>query len=114
MKPHSAGQGREIGVNIGGGVYEVYLPPERANNLRDSGRRSSFAVHWLGQYFRSLDETNAGGLATLQDALKRVEAELATAKESMPGLGDYMTMIQLHVGKTLVCCESVKLAAGAL
>ena len=48
---------------------------------------------------RNLDQGNAGGLATLQDALKRVEAELATAKESMPGLGDYMTTIQLHVGK---------------
>jgi hypothetical protein len=50
-------------------------------------------------HVRSLDEANAGGMATLQDALKRVEAELSTEKESMPGLGDYMTTIQLHVGK---------------
>jgi hypothetical protein len=50
-------------------------------------------------HVRSLDEANASGLATLQAALKRVEAELATEKESMPGLGDYMTTIQLHVGK---------------
>jgi hypothetical protein len=38
-------------------------------------------------------------LAALQDSLKRVQAELAAAKESAPGLGDYMTTIQLHAGK---------------
>ena|GEM_PF-488257 len=50
-------------------------------------------------HVRSLGEPNASGLAALQDSLKRVQAELATAKESMPGLGDYMTTIQLHAGK---------------
>jgi hypothetical protein len=53
----------------------------------------------LDRQVRSHGEPNGGGLAALQDSLKRVEAELATAKESMPGLGDYMTTIQLHVGK---------------
>jgi hypothetical protein len=53
----------------------------------------------LDSRVRSHGEPNGGGLAALQDSLKRVEAELATAKESMPGLGDYMTTIQLHVGK---------------
>ncbi|HEY6364618.1 MAG TPA: hypothetical protein VI585_07480 [Candidatus Binatia bacterium] len=50
-------------------------------------------------HVRSLDEASAGELAKLQDTLKGVEAELATEKNSMPGLGDYMTTIQLHVGK---------------
>jgi hypothetical protein len=53
----------------------------------------------LDSRVRSHGEPNGVGLAVLQDSLKRVEAELATAKESMPGLGDYMTTIQLHVGK---------------
>ena len=34
-------------------------------------------------HVRSLGEPNASGLAALQDSLKRVQAELATAKESM-------------------------------
>ena len=53
----------------------------------------------LDSQVRSLGEPNASGLAALQDSLKRVQAELTTAKESMPGLGDYMTTIQLHAGK---------------
>jgi hypothetical protein len=53
----------------------------------------------LDSQVRSLSEPGAGGLPALQDSLKRVQAELATAKESMPGLGDYMTTIQLHAGK---------------
>jgi Skp family chaperone for outer membrane proteins len=53
----------------------------------------------LDSRVRSHGEPNGGGLAALQDSFKRVQAELATAKESMPGLGDYMTTIQLHVGK---------------
>jgi hypothetical protein len=50
-------------------------------------------------HVRSLDEASADGLTKLQDTLKKVETELATEKNSMPGLGDYMTTIQLHVGK---------------
>jgi hypothetical protein len=53
----------------------------------------------LDSRVRSHGEPNGGGLAALQDSLKRVQAELTTAKESMPGLGEYMTTIQLHVGK---------------
>jgi hypothetical protein len=40
-----------------------------------------------------------GGIAALQESLKRVEAELAGAKDMAPGLGEYMTTIQLHAGK---------------
>ena len=50
-------------------------------------------------HVRSLDEASADELATLQDGLKHVEAELATERELVPGLGDYMTTIQLHAGK---------------
>jgi Skp family chaperone for outer membrane proteins len=53
----------------------------------------------LDSRVRSHGEPNGDGLAALQDSLKQVQADLATAKESMPGLGDYMTTIQLHVGK---------------
>jgi hypothetical protein len=35
----------------------------------------------------------------VQESLKRVQADLATAKELAPGLGEYMTTIQLHAGK---------------
>src|SRR5215467_1398130 len=38
-------------------------------------------------------------IASLQDALKRAQADLASAKESAPGLGEYMTTIQLHAAK---------------
>jgi hypothetical protein len=48
---------------------------------------------------RSLGEPGSGGSASLQDSLKRVQADLAVAKELAPGLGEYMTTIQLHAGK---------------
>ena len=38
-------------------------------------------------------------LTTLQDSLKRTQADLASSKELAPGLGEYMTTIQLHAGK---------------
>jgi hypothetical protein len=40
-----------------------------------------------------------GGVAALQESLKRLQAEVAVAKELAPGLGEYMTTIQLHAGK---------------
>lgn len=48
---------------------------------------------------RTLAEANGGGLVALQDSLKSVRTELRTAKELAPGLGEYMTTIQLHAGK---------------
>jgi hypothetical protein len=58
-----------------------------------------FRLLSLDGRLRSLGEPNSAGLASLQDSLKRVQAELATAKELAPGLGEYMTTIQLHAGK---------------
>jgi len=48
---------------------------------------------------RSSGAPNSVGVAALSESLKRVQAELATTKELAPGLGEYMTTIQLHAGK---------------
>ena len=53
----------------------------------------------LGREVQGLRDKNNRELATLQDSLKRAQADLASAKESAPGLGEYMTTIQLHAGK---------------
>jgi len=53
----------------------------------------------LGGEVQGLREKNDRELAALHDSLKRAQAELATAKESAPGLGEYMSTIQLHAGK---------------
>jgi uncharacterized small protein (DUF1192 family) len=44
-------------------------------------------------------EPNGGRITALQESLKRVQAELAAGKELGPGLGEYMTTIQLHTAK---------------
>ena len=56
-------------------------------------------VFSLESQIRSLSEGNSAALTTFQDSIKRVQAELATVKEMAPGLGEYMTTIQLHAGK---------------
>jgi hypothetical protein len=48
---------------------------------------------------RSIGAPNGAGIAALQESLKRMQAELASAKELAPGLGEYMTTIQLHAAK---------------
>ena len=53
----------------------------------------------LGKEVQGLRDKNGRELATLQDSLKRVQTDIASAKESVPGLGEYMTTIQLHAGK---------------
>ena len=58
-----------------------------------------FRVLSLESRVGNLGEPNGGGLAALQDSMKRMQAELATAKELAPGLGEFMTTIQLHAGK---------------
>src|SRR4030095_5180886 len=55
-----------------------------------------FRVLSLDSQVRSLSAPDGG---TLQESLKRLQAELATEKELAPGLGEYMTTIQLHMGK---------------
>jgi hypothetical protein len=61
-----------------------------------------FLLIWINRLdsrIRSLGDPNSGGLTALQDSLKRVQADLTSAKELAPGLGEYMTTIQLHAGK---------------
>ena len=53
----------------------------------------------LDNEIQALDARNGRELAALQDSLKRAQTDLATAKELAPGLGEYMTTIQLHAGK---------------
>lgn len=58
-----------------------------------------FRVFALEGRLRESGPANGGGIAAVQASLKRVEADLAMAKELAPGLGEYMTTIQLHAGK---------------
>jgi len=53
----------------------------------------------LGNEAQEIRDKNNRELASLQDSLKRAQADLAGAKELAPGLGEYMTTIQLHAGK---------------
>jgi len=58
-----------------------------------------FRVLALEGRLRESGPASGGDIAAVQASLKRVEAELAIAKELAPGLGEYMTTIQLHAGK---------------
>jgi hypothetical protein len=58
-----------------------------------------FKINSLESRVQSLSEPNAAALTTLQDSLKRVQVDVQTAKDLAPGLGEYMTTIQLHAGK---------------
>ena len=53
----------------------------------------------LSGQFEAANEKNNRTAADLQASVKRFEAELAKLKEAAPGLGEYMTTIQLHAGK---------------
>jgi hypothetical protein len=53
----------------------------------------------LGTEVRDLSRRNDRAFVALQDSLKGAQAQLTATKESAPGLGEYMTTIQLHAGK---------------
>ena len=53
----------------------------------------------LSSELQIANEKNNRTIADLQASLKRADAELAKLKEAVPGLGEYMTTIQLHAGK---------------
>src|SRR6266480_3880205 len=59
----------------------------------------SLRVLRLDSQVQGLSQSNPSGLAALQDSLKRTQADVASTKELAPGLGEYMTTIQLHAGK---------------
>jgi hypothetical protein len=56
-------------------------------------------VSGLGREIQEFQIKNERELAVLQDLLRQSQANLATAKELAPGLGEYMTTIQLHAAK---------------
>jgi hypothetical protein len=56
-------------------------------------------VSSLSHEARDLAARNERALAGLQESLKRAQADIAIAKATAPGLGEYMTTIQLHAGK---------------
>ena len=59
-----------------------------------------FAWVWiLSGELRSFQNRNDQAVAAYQDSLKNVRRELTTVKESTPGLGEFMTTMQLHVSK---------------
>jgi hypothetical protein len=53
----------------------------------------------LSSEVKAANQKNNRTAADLQASLKRADAELAKLKEAAPGLGEYMTTIQLHAGK---------------
>jgi hypothetical protein len=53
----------------------------------------------LSSEFEAANEKNNRTAADLQALVKRAEAEVAKLKEAAPGLGEYMSTIQLHAGK---------------
>ncbi|MGB7948397.1 MAG: hypothetical protein WCH75_12005 [Candidatus Binatia bacterium] len=56
-------------------------------------------VFGLGREVEALRSKNQTESAALQESLKRAQTELLAAKQLAPGLGEYMTTIQLHAGK---------------
>jgi hypothetical protein len=53
----------------------------------------------LDKQVQSLSQSSGSAVAALENALKRTQTDIATTKDLAPGLGEYMTTIQLHAGK---------------
>lgn len=53
----------------------------------------------LDKQVQNLSQSSGSATAALHDALKRTQTDVASTKDLAPGLGEYMTTIQLHVGK---------------
>jgi hypothetical protein len=59
-----------------------------------------FAWVWvLSSEVRSFKNRNDQAAAAYQDSVKNIRTELTHVKESTPGLGEFMTTMQLHVSK---------------
>lgn len=56
-------------------------------------------INSLETTVQNLGAPKGSGLTALEDALKRVQADTQNAKDLAPGLGEFMTTIQLHAGK---------------
>jgi cytochrome c556 len=58
------------------------------------------AALWIqSTEIRDLSEKNERALAAVRDSLKNAQTELAAVRKSAPGLGEFMTTMQLHMGK---------------
>ena len=58
-----------------------------------------FKINSLENTVRLLGEPNGSALSTGQNSVKLAQADAKAAKEVAPGLGEFMTTIQLHAGK---------------
>jgi len=58
-----------------------------------------FKINSLENKVRLIGEPNGSALSTLQNSVKLAQADANAAKELAPGLGEFMTTIQLHAGK---------------
>ncbi|MGH7871811.1 MAG: hypothetical protein ACREQO_06275 [Candidatus Binatia bacterium] len=58
-----------------------------------------FRIHRLESQVQNLGGSGGTGLAPLRDSIERVQADVKILKDLAPGLGEYMTTIQLHAGK---------------
>src|SRR6516162_5877982 len=58
-----------------------------------------FKVNSLETKLRLLGESNSSSISALQNSWKLAQADARTGKELAPGLGEFMTTIQLHAGK---------------
>ena len=58
-----------------------------------------FKVNSLERNLRLLGESNSSSISTLRNSLKLTQVDARTVKELAPGLGEFMTTIQLHAGK---------------
>jgi hypothetical protein len=58
-----------------------------------------FKINSLENKVRLLGMTNGSALSTVQNSVQLAQADAKAAKELAPGLGEFMTTIQLHAGK---------------
>jgi hypothetical protein len=58
-----------------------------------------FKINSLENKVRLIGEPNGSALSTLQNSVKLAQADANAAKELAPGLGEFMTTIQLHASK---------------
>jgi len=58
-----------------------------------------FKINSLESKLRILGESNSSSISALQNSLKLAQADARTVKELAPGLGEFMTTIQLHAAK---------------
>lgn len=56
-------------------------------------------VRVLSSDFRTVRDRTNRELAAYETSLKNVQADVTSVKDTSPGLGEFMTTMQLHIGK---------------